>query len=50
MKKKLFALGAAAVLAFGLASCGEDDSNVIKLEYSGTASNKDFNMQLFEDF
>lgn len=50
MKKKLFALGAAAVLAFGLASCGEDDSNVIKLEYSGTASNKNFNMQLFEDF
>ncbi|MDE7263380.1 MAG: extracellular solute-binding protein [Anaeroplasmataceae bacterium] len=51
MKKKLFALGAATVLALGLASCGEtENSNVIKLEYSGTASNKAFNESLFEDF
>ena len=53
MKKKLFALGAAAVLALGLASCGEEDQggkNVIKLEYSGTASDKEFNLGLFEDF
>lgn len=54
MKKKLFALGAAAVLALGLASCGDDSGskggNVIKLEYSGTASNKEFNLELFEDF
>ncbi|MBD5390560.1 extracellular solute-binding protein [bacterium] len=51
MKKKLFALGAAAVLALGLASCGEaGDANVIKLEYSGTGSNKEFNLSLFEDF
>lgn len=53
MKKKLFALGAAAVLALGLASCGEDNGgggNVIKLEYSGTASDKEFNLGLFEDF
>ncbi|MCM1130336.1 MAG: extracellular solute-binding protein [Roseburia sp.] len=54
MKKKLFALGAAAVLALGLASCGETSeggtSNVIKLEYSGTASDKEFNLGLFEDF
>ncbi|MDE6241147.1 MAG: extracellular solute-binding protein [Anaeroplasmataceae bacterium] len=50
MKKKLFALGAAAVLVFGLASCDNGDSNVIKLEYSGTGSNKEFNESLFEDF
>ncbi len=51
MKKKLFALGAAAVLALGLMSCGGgEDSNVIRLEYSGTGSNKEFNLGLFEDF
>lgn len=51
MKKKLFALGAAAVLALGLVGCGgEEDSNVIELEYSGTGSNKEFNLGLFEDF
>jgi len=51
MKKKLFALGSAAVLALGLASCGGNEvDNVIRLEYSGTASNKEFNMGLFEDF
>ncbi|MDE5565583.1 MAG: extracellular solute-binding protein [Anaeroplasmataceae bacterium] len=51
--KKLFALGAACALALGLASCGEKKeggSNVIKLEYSGTASNKEFNESLFEAF
>ncbi len=52
MKKKLFAIGAAALLALGLASCGEEGggSNVIKLEYSGTGSNKEFNLGLFEEF
>lgn len=61
MKKKLFALSAAAVLALGLASCdGEtggptgggssNDPNVIRLEYSGTGSDKEFNLTLFEDF
>ena len=60
--KKLFALGAATLLAFGLASCGEATQQPtepgtqpavgkkIDLIYSGTLSNKDFNMGLFEDF
>lgn len=52
--KKLFALGAAAVLAMGLASCDQGgpsgEGKTIKLEYSGTGSNKEFNMELFEDF
>lgn len=53
MKRKLFALGATAVLALAVASCDggeETGGKVIKLEYSGTASNKEFNMSLFEDF
>lgn len=45
--KKLFALGAAAVFALGLASCGK---NTVKLVYSGTESDKVFNEGLFEDF
>ena len=59
--KKLFALGAVSLLALGLASCGEEsdgeqgtigggEGQTIELEYSGTASNRDFNMELFEDF
>ena len=57
--KKLFALGTAALLALGLASCSEEKTPVqngggegktIELEYSGTASNKEFNEELFEDF
>ncbi|MDE6584367.1 MAG: extracellular solute-binding protein [Anaeroplasmataceae bacterium] len=60
--KKLFALGAVSLLALGLASCGEDagddaqgtigggEGQTVELEYSGTASNRDFNMELFEDF
>lgn len=57
MKKRLFALGAVSVLALGLASCGEEQTSdvpkegkAITLEYSGTGSNKEFNLQLFEDF
>ena len=52
--KKLFALGAVSLLAVGLASCGEtpktDDpllngeGKTIELEYSGTASDQDFNL------
>ena len=50
--KKLFALGAAAVLALGLASCGEQkvEGKTIQLTYSGTASDEEFNQTLFEDF
>ncbi len=57
--KKLFALSTAALLALGLASCGEDkpqgeveqgEGKAITLTYSGTASNKDFNVSLFEKF
>lgn len=60
--KKLFALGAVSLLALGLASCGEDagddiqgtigggEGQTVELEYSGTASNRDFNLELFEDF
>lgn len=51
--KKLFALGVAGILALGLASCNskeESGGNVIKLEYSGTGSNKEFNLSLFEAF
>ena len=58
--KKLFALGTAALLALGLASCGDEKTPVqtggeaegktIELEYSGTASNQEFNEELFEDF
>ena len=51
--KKLFALGAAAVLALGLASCGEEpkvEGKTIQLTYSGTASDEEFNTTLFEDF
>ena len=48
--KKLFALGAAAVLAFGLASCGQEEGKEIKLVYSGTLSDQTFNEGLFEDF
>lgn len=47
--KKLFALGAAAVLAFGLASCGEEGQE-INLVYSGTESDKVFNEGLLEEF
>lgn len=57
MKKGLFAVGASLALTLGLASCKDDvaptpagDGKVINLEYSGTASNKDFNEDLFEDF
>lgn len=58
--KKLFALGAVSLLAVGLASCGGDsgeqgtigggEGKTIELEYSGTASERDFNVELFEDF
>ena len=58
--KKLFALGAVSLLAVGLASCGGDpatddpllngEGKTIELEYSGTASDRDFNVSLFEDF
>lgn len=58
--KKLFALGAVTLLAVGLASCGEGtgedvtigggEGQTIELEYSGTASDRDFNVGLFEDF
>lgn len=55
MKKKLLVLGAVSLFAMGLASCGNgaNESNgpkTIQLEYSGTGSNKQFNLQLFEDF
>lgn len=60
MKKGLFAVGASLALAFGLASCSDEkdpnqnpgggEGKTIELVYSGTASNKDFNMTLFEDF
>lgn len=53
--KKLFALGAAALLALGLASCDngsgtQTEGKTIQLTYSGTASDEEFNMGLFEDF
>ncbi len=57
--KKLFALGAVSLLAVGLASCGEEaptdelltgEGKTIELEYSGTASDRDFNETLFEKF
>ena len=54
--KKLFALGAAALLALGLASCDNNggqqqtEGKTIQLTYSGTASDEEFNMGLFEDF
>lgn len=61
--KKLFALGAAALLAVGLVSCdkkqeqgGEQGGEIttpgktINLTYSGTASDKDFNETLFTKF
>lgn len=54
--KKLFALGAAALLVAGLASCGEENTGTggegktINLTYSGTASDKDFNETLFDKF
>lgn len=58
--KKLFALGAVTLLAVGLASCdsnegeggtiGGGEGQTIELEYSGTASDRDFNVSLFEDF
>nr|MDE5715845.1 extracellular solute-binding protein [Anaeroplasmataceae bacterium] len=40
------------MLGLSLASCGgkEAGSNVIKLEYSGAASTKEFTMKLFDDF
>ncbi len=60
MKKRFFALGAASILALGLAGCGDNTSTpstatpggpkTIQLEYSGTGSDKEFNLQLFEDF
>ena len=71
--KKLFALGAAGLLALGLASCEQPTiqptvqptvpteqptveptqpakGKVIKLIYSGTGSDEEFNLGLFEDF
>ena len=48
--KKLFALGAAAVLAFGLASCGPEEGKTIDLVYSGTLSDQEFNEGLLNDF
>lgn len=51
--KKLFALGSAALLALGLASCGDEpkqEGKTIQLTYSGTASDEEFNTTLFEDF
>ncbi|MCH5180662.1 MAG: extracellular solute-binding protein [Erysipelotrichales bacterium] len=49
--KKLFALGAVSLLAVvGLASCGGKGGKTIKLEYSGTGSDKEFNEELFKDF
>lgn len=54
--KKLFAVSAAALLALGLAACdgGEKEptgeGKTITLQYSGTASNQEFNEGLFEDF
>lgn len=64
MKLKKFAfLGAAGLAAVSLVACGGGatpatttqgtttaEGKTIKLEYSGTGSNKEFNLQLFEDF
>ena len=51
MKKNIIALGAAALMTLALVGCNETtDSNVIKLEYSGTANNQTFNESLFEKF
>ena len=51
MKNKLFALGAVSLLALaGLTSCGGGSGKTIKLEYSGTGSDREFNEALFEDF
>ena len=59
--KKFFALLAVAMLAFVLVACGGTGTGTgtgnggttgktIKLTYSGTGSDKDFNESLFEDF
>lgn len=65
MVKKFAFLGAAGLAALSLVACGGGASTptttgtttsttqagkTIKLEYSGTASDKEFNLQLFEDF
>ena len=53
--KKFFAFLAIAVLGLVLVACDQPTQNpsegkTIYLNYSGTASDKDFNLQLFEDF
>lgn len=48
--KKALILGALGVLSIGLAGCGEKTPDTVNLIYSGTASEKNFNLTLFEDF
>lgn len=48
--KKLFALATCSLLVVGLSGCNKNKGETIDLVYSGTASDKDFNTQLFEDF
>ena len=53
--KKFFAFLAIAVLGLVLVACDQptqtpSEGKPIYLNYSGTASDKDFNLQLFEDF
>lgn len=55
--KKFFAILAIALLSVGLVACntggptpGGSEGKTIHLNYSGTASDKDFNLQLFELF
>lgn len=52
--KKFFAIIATVMLAFTMVACGGGNNTAkgktIYLTYSGTASDKDFNQSLFEDF
>lgn len=48
--KKVLTVCALGALAVSIASCGGAKGDAIQLIYSGTASDKDFNMTLFEDF
>lgn len=48
--KKALTLCALGALTIGLASCQTKNSETVHLIYSGTASDRNFNMTLFEDF